>query len=306
MSGSTLNIIIKITAVLLAVLLWLNVITDKQYEYDITLPIASIDLPQGLASIMTLPDSLSVTIMATGKKIWRSDWKKSGLRLRASRLKRGINNLEISTATVTLMQSEDIDLIGFPNTTPMVIHLDRIDSLYKPIVSKLAVICEEDFLVVEDEGGISPAQVKIIGPASAIRHVDTIYTESKIADDIDISGTYTLKLNTPSDVPITLSVDSAIVEIVVDRKATREFTSVPLMYNRIIHGKKLFVEPDNISLKISGPQSKIELLTTSNLQVMIIPPADASDVFVKPHVSLPQNFSLEEIMPDSVRIVLSQ
>ncbi len=301
-----MSIVIKVTAVVLAVLLWFNVVTDKSYEYELTLPINSVDLPAGLALVSQTPDSVTVKVLAHGKKLLRSDWKKAGLRLQATRLRRGNNLLEINSETVTLIRSEDVGIIGFPNNSPVPIQLDRLDSLYKPVASKLAAICDKDYIAISSKGGVTPNQVQVIGPASFIRSIDTIYTESSIVDDIDETSTFILKLETNYAVPIRFSDDSVAVELVVDKKSERTYTAVPLMYNKSIRGKKLFVEPERIDITITGPATILDSLSVSAIQAVVLPPANQTGGFVIPHITLPANVSLESLVPDSVRTAFSQ
>ena len=89
MTGSALNIIIKLIAVVLAVFLWFNVVTQKQYEYDLTLAVTDVELPPSLGAVNPFPDSLTIRIIAEGKKLLQDDWKEAGLRIKAGRLRRG-------------------------------------------------------------------------------------------------------------------------------------------------------------------------------------------------------------------------
>ena len=60
MSATVINMLLKLTALLLAALLWFNAITQKQYEYDFSLPITTVDVPSGLAVANDMPKSLTV------------------------------------------------------------------------------------------------------------------------------------------------------------------------------------------------------------------------------------------------------
>ena len=306
MSGSVLNIVIKLTAVLLAILLWFNVVTQKQYEYELMLPITSVDIPGGLALVTPPPDSLRVSVLSEGKKLLKDDWKKAGLRLKGNRLKRGGNLLEVTHETVALVRSEDISVVGFPGSQPIALQLDRIDSLYKPVASRLAPICESGYMILANDESIEPAQVRIVGPASVIRDIDSIYTESKIVDDIDKSGSYSLQLESTTRVPVTLREDSATVSIVVDKIVSRRFASVPLDYNRFQRGKQVIVEPERVTLVIDGPESLMDALQASQFEVKVALPEDSTIGYVRPIVVLPPNFTLESMEPDSVRVAISK
>ena len=80
MSGSALNILIKILAILLAILLWFYVVSQKDYEYELTLPVTEVDYPAGLGLVEGMPDSLSIKIFAEGQKLLSNNWKRAGLK----------------------------------------------------------------------------------------------------------------------------------------------------------------------------------------------------------------------------------
>lgn len=306
MSGSALSIIIKITAVFLAVLLWFNVVTDKEYEYHLTLPVTAIDLPAGLALKSPIPDSITMRVLARGKKLLRDDWKEAGIRLHASRFRRGSNLLEMNNENVTLIRTEDVTVIGFPDNSPINIQLDRVDSVYKPIASRLAVICDPDYMVVGDQGGLNPDEVKVIGPSAIIRDIDSVHTESRIVDDIDESTTVVLKLVSGSDVPIEFSEDSVTVEVIVDKKGQRTLTGIPLSFRESVRGKTLLVAPERVDVTIAGPKSIVDTITAQSIRAVVHPPGSEASAVVVPEISLPANLTLESILPDSVRVALSQ
>ena len=73
MPGTITNILTKVIALLLAILLWFNVVSKKQYEADLTLPVTEVDCPPGLTPVTGVPRSLAVKVMAEGRKLLRSD-----------------------------------------------------------------------------------------------------------------------------------------------------------------------------------------------------------------------------------------
>jgi len=84
MSGSILNVVVKLTALLLAFLLWFNVITEKQYEHEVRLPVTSFEFPPNLGAVTALPDSLNVKVASEGKKLLRTTGSRPGCGLKAS------------------------------------------------------------------------------------------------------------------------------------------------------------------------------------------------------------------------------
>jgi hypothetical protein len=303
MTGSVLNILIKLTALLLAVLLWFNVITEKQYEYELTLPVTEIDFTPGLGPVSELPGSLTVKILAEGKKLLRNDWKKAGLRIKATRMKRGTSNLEINPETVSLVRSEDISLLDLTGMVSIPVQLDRIDSVLKPVASRLAVIPADGYMIVSGKEEMTPLQIQVIGPGLLLKRIDSIFTEQKIIDGVDKSVHQVLNLESPSGTTIILSYDSAIIDIVIDEIKSKRFEEVPIKLARNRSNQRVIVDPDQITIDISGVGSIIDTLTNEHIRAQV--DIGSQSGFVVPDVILPTNVELIKIIPDSIRILIS-
>lgn len=305
MTGSVLNILIKLAAVLLAVLLWFNVITQKQYEDELVLPVTDIELPPTLGLVTPLPDSLTIRVMAEGKKLLRNDWKRAGLRVKAGRLKRGVNSLEINMETVLLVRPEHVTMLDLPGASPIMVRLDRIDSILKPVASRLAIIPADGYMVLPDQGGISPLQTQVIGPAVTLMQIDSVFTEQRILDGISETAAITLDLAVPDEPGISLGHDSAVVEVVIDKAAEKRFENIPVVV--IVHtsGRRPIVDPDRVTIQVQGPESLLDSLTENMIQVRVAPPAAIRSGYTVPEVVLPANVTLTDLEPDSIRILIT-
>ena len=306
MSGSVLNIIIKIVAVLLAVLLWFNVISKKQYEYELTLPVTEIEYPTGLAPVALPPDSIAIKVSAQGRKLMRDDWKEAGLRLKATRMHTGINNLELNTETVSLVRTEDVNLLEV--TSPMTISflMDRVDSVLKPVASQLAVAPAPGYAIIPGSRRINPIQTMVTGPMQVVRKIDSIYTASKIVDKADKSLSLTLELEVPKGTAVKLSHDSAVVEIGIDKIKTRRFEDVAVDLDKSLRQQKTVIDPDKVEIVVSGPGQLIDELKPEDIKIQVgsVTSADLDRGYIAPVTELPTGILLEKITPDSLRIMI--
>jgi len=307
MSGSVLNIIIKIVAVLLAVFLWFNVVSKKQYEYELTLPVTGVDYPVGLAPVTLPPDSLTVKVLAQGRKLMHGDWKDAGLRLKALRVHAGVNNLELTTETVNLVRSEDVTLLEIFGPATLSLQMDRVDSVLKPVASQLAVATDRGYAIIPGTRRINPIQTMVTGPLQVVRRIDSIYTASKIVDRADKSLSITLPLEIPAGMAIELSHDSAVVEIGIDKIKTRRFTDVAVTVEQKLRQQKAIIDPDKLDITISGPEQIVDELAVEDISVSVISDAsiDPERDYIKPMVQLPPGIMLENMKPDSLRIMIN-
>jgi hypothetical protein len=305
MTGSVLNILIKVVALFLAVLLWFNVITEKQYEYEINLPVTSVELPAGMSAVTPFPDSLMVKVLAEGKKLLRNDWKQAGLRIKATRLRRGINVLELNLETVSLIRSEHITLLELLNAAPVNVHLDRADSALKPIASRLTVLPQREHMIVAGKGSVFPPKVKAFGPSGVLGGIDSIYTETRTLDGIENSVSVPLGLIIPDSLEVTLSQDSVVIEVVVDQILHKKYAGIPVVVASGSAAGRVMIVPDRVTVEINGPETLFEPLSEKDIRVRAIPPKNGKSGYVRPQITLPPNFSVASVTPDSLRITIS-
>jgi len=299
-----MNIVIKVLALILAILLWFNVITKKQYEYDLKLPVTSIDFPSGLGPVTPFPDSVEVKVFAEGRKLLKDDWKKAGVRIKAGRMHRGANTLDLNLETVSLNRSEDITLLELVGNLSYTVQLDRIDSTLRPIASLLAAVPAKGYMIVRGEGGINPIQTQVIGPAQVLRQIDSIYTDQKIIDDLKEPVTVTLGLQTPPGLAVTLGHDSATIEIDIDKITRRRFENIPVNPAKNLSRHKVIIDPAEIAVEVEGPATLIDTLTNASITASFSSAPAVVNGYIVPTVGLPENCRQVSISPDSIRVIV--
>ncbi len=301
MSKSVVNFMLKVVAVLLAVLLWFYVVNQKTYEHTLILPVTEVDYPPGLGPVTPPPDSLTIRVTGEGKDLMGSDWKRFGVRLRATRLNRGNNQLDFNLETVSLVRAEDITLLGIETSGPIAIQLDRLDTLLKPVVSRLAVVPDRGHMVDTTSVTINPIKTSVVGPSQLLRQVDTIYTAQKIIDDVDSPVSMTLPLENPQPYAFAMAHDSATIEMNVGRRIEKTIRGVPL---RITNGlpARTIIDPDKITVEFEGLRSVLDTLTNQNIEAGV---AAVQDGYAVPFVVPIPNVSVISIQPDSIRVQVS-
>src|SRR3989304_9339473 len=96
------NFWLKIMALVMGLLVWLHVATEKTYEYELKLPITHVALKDSLTLSRQPPDSLLVAVSANGKQLLRRKWRDRGLRVNASQYRPGRFTLSFSTENTSL------------------------------------------------------------------------------------------------------------------------------------------------------------------------------------------------------------
>ncbi|MDD4052509.1 MAG: hypothetical protein PHR28_11515 [candidate division Zixibacteria bacterium] len=300
MSSPFNNSLLKITAVLLAVLLWFHVVSKKHYEYGTTLPVTEIDLPSGIGPVSGFPDSLVVKVTAEGKRLLRDDWKKAGLKIKATRLRRGINSLELNLETVSLVQGENVTLLELPGAGAITIQLDRLDTLQVPIASRITAASNGSTMYVADRVVLTPNRTRVIGPAALLTQIDSIFTEPEVLDNGDSVHNMYVKLEPPTG--IRLQDDSVLARVSFERAASRRFEPLPVTMGRNRLGGKAKIEPDRVAVDVQCPEAIIDTISSSGIKVQVNNDGSIREGYLKVEVMFPRRCTLLRVIPDSVYV----
>ena len=300
-----INIMTKVIALLLAVLLWFNVVSKKQYEANLTLPVTEVDCPPGLTPVSGVPRSLAVKVMAEGRKLLRSDWKDAGLRIKATRMRRGVNTLELNLETVSLLRTEKVTLIELPGAGPISIQLDRVDTLTKPIASRLVVHSAAGSSTLPAPPRLVPSRTRVIGPSALIEAIDSIYTESRTVDFSSDTMQFKLRLIRPAGEAVKLGNDSVMVTLVPDRMTSKPFHNIPVVLESNPQGRRATPVPDRVTVEVRGPQRVIDTLSSSSILARVRNDSVATAASRKVEVSCPSSCLISRVTPDSVRILVN-
>ncbi|MGB2981235.1 MAG: hypothetical protein WBC77_08310, partial [Candidatus Zixiibacteriota bacterium] len=86
----------KLAAIVMALLLWLHVATDKVYEHSHIFPLEILDVPEGLILAEQIPDQIDIKVRGRGKallKLLLAD--KKSIKIDAQKFKRGETDYSI-------------------------------------------------------------------------------------------------------------------------------------------------------------------------------------------------------------------
>ena len=121
------NLWLKIIALFFGLLLWFHVATEKNYTYQLYLPVSKIILKDGLTLNSKPPDSLMVTVSATGKQLMRKKWRSRGLKIIASQFTSGQYDLNLNTSNVLITSTTtDVTLSEILSPSNIKISVDKI------------------------------------------------------------------------------------------------------------------------------------------------------------------------------------
>lgn len=293
---------LKITALILGLLLWFHVATEKTYNYQLLLPVEEVSLEKALALSQALPDSIMTVVSATGKQLLRQKWRDRGLRIVATQFSAGQHELQLTTSNTFLISpSADVSLDEIVSPASITLHIDRRSEVMVKVEPDIITEPAEGFAVSEITATIPP-EVKLIGPQSAIRRITEVHTVMKELSGLRNTLTLTLPLALPESYGVNLEPDSVSVTVRVVPVKTRVFEDVPVVIYNSPPGQNVAARPSSIRIELTGPPADIDLLNKNAL----IASADYTRIDTTGRAALkidcPSKFRVRRASVDSVTL----
>ncbi len=298
------NLWVKIAAILLAILLWFHVATEKTYQMEISLPLAHIEISEELVIAEPPPDSIRVLVSASGKTLLRSDWKKSGLRLVVTGSRAAKFVTHISTTNLSLVKGDKVALLEVIQPREIVLTCERKMQKTVPIVSKLTVYPDEGYLVDENES-IFPKEVTLTGPRGLIQDIDSIETISKTIEGVRDDFSSRIALKRPDIYGLIMEPDTVVAYFNVTPIKRKEFKNVSIKLINMPGGKNYDFTPKTIDLRVAGKTGSIDSLSVGLFSVIADYVLADSKGVVPVQVVMPPSVTLLYKSTDSVKIIVN-
>ena len=294
------NFWLKIIAIVIGFLIWFHVITEKDYSYELKLPVSEIILKEGLTLSKKPPDSLLVGVSSTGKQLMREKWRREGLRIDATQFEIGHHEINLSNTNTFLMDpASNVSLDNI--SLPILIELEIDHQVTNQI------IVTPDIIATADEGfavslpiSVTPDKVDIIGPETLLERFKTVFTEQKELSNLKNNVTIKLPLTPPAGHGIKLEPDSVTLVIKVIPVKTRVYENLPVVVFNAPYNQKYSISPPFITVELTGPPGEIDMLNSKALTVSVDFKQLDSLGMAPIKIDCPSNFKVKKASSNSV------
>jgi hypothetical protein len=265
------NLGLKLVALLLAVMVYLNVYTDRPAIMLMAFPLQFTDLSDSLALAGPVPAQIRAEVRGTGKQLIRLRLTEPSVKISLAGL--GVGHFErvIDVSDLPLPQNSKLQLERM--VTPRTIELDVDRRVQKQVPVALRVAGTPAPGFAWDGGAtIEPATVTVSGPAREIATIDSVrFTTIAITGRRD---TLTARVP-PSRLEPGCTSDPPVVEVklAIEIEATRR-TVVDVESPR--GAENLSVNPARVTIVVSGPRSRMASLDLDSQRVHWTTPGSVS------------------------------
>jgi len=295
------NVGVRALAVLLAFLLWFHVVTNKEYEYDVSIPIVLEGLESGLMLASEFPEKCRITVKGTGKQLMRFLVEADSASIDASSYSTGLYVVEPEPLDLLIEhRAGGVDIVEIVEPKKLRLLLEERMEKLLPVVSDIDVSPALGYLAVGDLM-IDPDSVTVVGPKRYVRKLDWIKTEDISFNEINSSLKEKVKLVYSDSSFLTLSEVEVEVQQSVMALVSKTYNNVPV--GVVFGNDSLDVEvfPGTVSIVVEALSEAFDSLTDDSFSATISLGAEVGDsVLVKPSVSIPTGVRLVEVKPSEI------
>ena len=268
---------VKIISLLLAMLLWLYVVTSNTYVYQIDLPVRVVNVPAGKTIANEIPQVVRARFRGTGvtylKTMITRSYSDMSLRLDARRVQGETefnlpDYIEAHPDNIILPRGLHLELVSIIQPESIRLELDDLGQKTLPVISRISIQTEPGYTLV-GAVRIKPDSVTLEGPASQLPGVDSVRTgvvEIKQADDF-VQGTVNL------DIPKPRLFQASVRQVTyygdVQTISERTLADIPVEVRNVPGRLTASTAPSTVSLTIEGGSQYIYNLTQADIQVYV-------------------------------------
>lgn len=296
------NFWLKVVAFVLGFLLWVYVITEKTFTYNVRLPLVEVILADGLTLAKAPPDSLFVTVAASGKQLLKRTWRSDGIKLNAAGYQAGRYTLPLNTTTTSLADgANDVELQDIISPSQVALEIDR-EGTTEVVVRPAIDAQPDDGFAIGRDTVILPDQVMLTGPRASLGNITEVYTAPLELHDLRNDVTVTLPLEHPSGYGYLLTPDSVTISLNVIPVKTRVFAKCPVVVFNVPPGFVVTTEPQTIDVELNGSPEEIVELSERAVTVSVDFRERSVENKVAPRIDFPPGYRVRGLSADSITI----
>ncbi|MEF3694702.1 MAG: hypothetical protein V3576_05070 [Candidatus Cloacimonadota bacterium] len=283
---------LKLLALALATLLWLQSVLVSEHKAVVNLPIVLLNNPDDL-SIKEQPESIPFLVQGKGIEIIKLALSDLKVSVDASQIRPGQDILSISNYTLNIPDNIDLVMVGPVGNEDIRISAETKREKRVPInLSFENEQVRQEFSRKSLQ--MSPEFVNIAGPSHLIDNIRSINTVELNRRHLG-QASFKLELQMPSG---NLSADVEEVRILVssNQTITKVLNNVPIPEKP---GMRFF--PSRLTVKLSGDRQAVDSLRISSLRPELSQTPDQQG-FYTVTVRVPDGITLVDVTPDKIRV----
>ncbi|MCF7805425.1 MAG: hypothetical protein K9N46_06190 [Candidatus Marinimicrobia bacterium] len=266
---------VKLGAFLLAILLWVYVVTANTYVYEMQVPLEVVNVPPGRTIAEQVPQKVKAEFRGTGITYFKTRlslaYSDMALRLDVRRVDRAEQfylpqYVRDHPDNFIIPRGLNLELVDVVSPERIEISLDKRAVKRVKVIPDITVEAVPGYTIVGDVF-INPDSVILRGPASRIEQIDSVNTETVRIDNADnnVSGQATIRFPEPG--LIHAAVQSVRYSAEIQPISERRITDIPILVQNVPSNLEVTTAPSTVSMTIEGGSSYIYELQPQDVEV---------------------------------------
>ncbi len=262
------NLGARILTLLLAIILWLHVVTGRSYEAVYQIPLRIENVPESMVIANPLPQEIAVKFFGQGRQLLRVSRSKTELVLKTTSEKAAMKRYPLSSLNVKVPIGLNVKPREIVEPKAVNVELNRLIAKEVEVISPVKLQLANGYVQVGPVR-ITPEKVRISGPQKFIQPVSSIALNSLSFSRVRRSITKSVAIVPPEGVNVACS--PSVVELFIDIQALGErwIKDIPVKLDFPPQGVKARIEPSTIDLKVQGGVKLLASLTPEDISVYI-------------------------------------
>ena len=255
---------LKLAALALAILLWVVVSAEQVTTQWIPVPVrVTSDAPGRVVTGGPVPAEVEVRFAGPGRELWELALERPVLVLPVDRVEADEQVFVLEPRMVSIPNG--LSAVSARDVRPGSVRVltQRVVTREVPVRLRLARRSRDRYVVL-DTPRVSPATVRVTGPADRVARLDAVVTEPLEIGAADSVFRLAVPLDGDSLGGVRASARSVEVAARVDRVVERIFPDVPVA--RLVGAR---VAPERVDVRVQGPSRRVRALDAASLRVTV-------------------------------------
>jgi hypothetical protein len=289
------NISLKLTALILALLLWFHVATNRVYDFDTQLAFGEAPLPAGFALTEPLPDKIRVRTSGTGKELIRLLWEEGTAQIV---LEPWLDTaLAVTPSRLLLAMGADIEVKQVLDPSIISVHVDTVFEAAK-IVRFQGVYATAAGKSLVRAPMLVPEQVMLTGPKLLVEAILSISTEATDVQMLEGDTEREVELELGDSYNVTADPERVSIRFEVAPSVRRELPGIPI---QLPPGWRS--EPATVTFSVAGAEERLSSLGAEYYRAAVtVEPGSPSDTLLSVEAAVPPLVEILAVTPDRVRV----
>jgi hypothetical protein len=293
------NLGLKLVALLIAVLIYLNAYTDRPATMMVAFPVQVTDLPDSLTLTGAAPSPIHAELHGTGKQLIRLRVTEPAVKISLAGVAAGRFTRAIMPADLPLPEGVEVGVDRVVSPRTLELDIDQRATREIPVVGRLIGSPAADAML-SGPIAVNPPTLRVIGPRGVVAELDSLRLVP-----VSIAGRRdTLTSVTLPDLPAWCTSEPSNVGISIPM-ALADVRRIPLTVEDV--GGRVAAHPSRVTVEIRAPRGTIADLDLAALRVRWTAGGDperriGQRVPIRLERKLPAP-AMVRLVPDSVTLV---